>query len=423
MNVLIVAQNYHPLIGGVETHARQIAHELGKTHRVRVVAGNFTACKLPQRLTMLHTSLLAPAAADYQDGEVPVHALTPQKIDRLKMLPIALRATPKLQRYAYQELSEFGYQWYRSVYFKRLLQLMQNVDVVHSLAGGYLGWTAQEAAQALGIPFVCTPFVHPNQWGDDKASRLYYQRSQAVIALLESDRQYLLSSGVSASKLHIIGVSPDLPQTTDPISFRQRHSLENVPFVLYIGRMMPQKGAKALLEATKQVWQQHPETRFVFIGPQLAESATWFDQVDSRILYLGKVSHQEKADALAACNIFCMPSLSEILPTVYLEAWSYKKPVIGGRAEGLPALVEDNQAGISVSQDPTEIAQAIVTLMDHPDLSDRYGQMGQALIDREYKVEAVVKRLETLYGSLIDHKRSEYSQPVRQPKVEAAKSS
>jgi len=400
MNILLITQNYHPFIGGIETHARQIAHEFAKRHSVQVVAGNFAPCQLPGRLAMLHTNLLAPSYADYQDGEIPVHALTPKRFDRVKMLPIALRSIPKLQRYAYNPLYEFGYPYYHSVYFARLLKQMEGVDVVHSLAGGYLGWTAQAAAQALEIPFICTPFVHPHQWGDEPASVRYYQRSQAVIALLESDRHYLLSLGIPASKLHTIGVSPDLPATTDSARFRQQHGLEDVPFVLYIGRMMPQKGAKAVLEATEQVWQQQPETRFVFIGPQLAESATWFAQVDPRILYLGKVSHQEKADALAACDIFCMPSLSEILPTVYLEAWSYGKPVIGGKAEGLPELVEGNQAGISVSQDSAEVSQAIVTLLKNPALRLHYGQVGQKLINQQYTVAAVVGQLEALYGNL-----------------------
>src|SRR5262249_18733850 len=147
--------------------------------------------------------------------------------------------------------------------------------------------------------------------------------------LVESDRAYLESLGVAAEKLHTIGVSPDLPPTVDPEGFRQKHGLEDRPVVLYVGRMMPQKGAKGLLEATERVWQRMPEARFVFIGPGTPESDAWFAQADPRILVLGKVSLQEKADALAACDLFCMPSLSEILPTVYLEAWSYGKPVVG----------------------------------------------------------------------------------------------
>lgn len=229
----------------------------------------------------------------------------------------------------------------------------------------------------------------------------YYQRSQAVIGLVESDRQYLESLGVPAEKLHTVGVSPDLPPTSDPQQFRQQHGLVDVPLIVYAGRMMPQKGAKALLDSTALVWQTLPEAHFVFIGPSTAESTLWFQQPDPRVLYLGKVSHQEKANALAACDVFCMPSLSEILPTVYLEAWSYGKPVIGGLAEGLPALVAGNQAGITVSQAPEQVAESVIKLLQNPDLRAQFGSAGQALVTQNYTVEAVVSSLETLYSQLI----------------------
>jgi len=401
MNILLIAQNYHPCVGGVETHARQVAQALRTKHSIQVVAGNFASCQLPSQLGTLHTNLLAPAYASHWDGNVQIHAFTPTWAERIRMLPIAVRTIPKLRRYAYNALYEFGYPWYRRVYFPRLLQLMQGMDVVHSLAGGYLGWTAQAAAQELGIPFVCTPFVHPHQWGDEPASVAYYQRSQAVIGLVESDRQYLESLGVPAENLHTVGVSPDLPPTSDPQQFRQQHGLVDVPLIVYAGRMMPQKGAKALLDSTALVWQTLPEAHFVFIGPSTAESTLWFQQPDPRVLYLGKVSHQEKANALAACDVFCMPSVSEILPTVYLEAWSYGKPVIGGLAEGLPALVAGNQAGITVSQAPEQVAEAVIKLLQNPDLRAQFGSAGQALVTQNYTVEAVVSSLETLYSQLI----------------------
>ncbi len=400
MNILLITQNYYPLIGGVEIHARQVAHELAKTHSVRVVSGNFTPCQLPSRLAMLHTNLLAPSYTNYEDNGVPVHALTPSWSDRLKMLPIAVRAIPKIQRYAYNALNEFGYSWFRSVYFAKLLHLMQGVDVVHSLAGGYLGQTAQAAAQSLGIPFVCTTFMHPHQWGDDAASVAYYQRSQAVIALTQSERQHLLSLNISADTIHVIGVSPDLPPTSDPAGFRKQHSLESFPLVLFVGRMMLEKGAKALLEATKAVWKQLPETRFVFIGPPTAESAEWFSHTDPRILYLGKVSPQEKADALAACDLFCMPSISESFGIVYLEAWSYCKPVIGGDAYVSPELIVDNQAGVVTSQNASSISEAIINLLADPKLRQRYGQAGYSLTMEQYAPKVIVRKLETLYSGL-----------------------
>src|SRR5205085_9309334 len=98
MKILLVAQNYHPFVGGVETHARQVAQALSRHHSVAVAAGNFLPGRLPRRLSMLHHNLLTPHYDSYRDGEVPIHALTPSLLDRVRMLPIALRALPVVQR-------------------------------------------------------------------------------------------------------------------------------------------------------------------------------------------------------------------------------------------------------------------------------------------------------------------------------------
>ena len=399
LSVLLVCQNYYPFIGGVEVHARQVAHELAKDHGVEVVAMNFSAPRCRGRLHVLHGNVLAPSYAGYQDGRVPIHSLTPSPLDRLRMLPIALRVAPRVQRWAYHPSNRFGYRFYRAVYQSRLKRLMERMsaDVVHSLAGGYLGWTAQAAARELGIPFVCTPFVHPRQWGDGPDDIAFYRRSQAVIGLVSTDAQYLASIGVEREKLHVIGVSPELPETTDAQAFRARHGLAGMPVVLYIGRMMPQKGATSVLAAAPKVWQACPQARFVFIGPANQQEAAAFDGADPRIKYLGKVSLQEKADALAACDLFCMPSMSEILPTVYLEAWSYGKPVVGGRAHGLPELVEANRAGMSVSQEPQDVATALERLLNHDSLRKEMGARGRELVQSCYAVPAVTAALLSLY--------------------------
>jgi phosphatidyl-myo-inositol dimannoside synthase len=401
MKILYVSQYYYPVVGGVEIHTRQVAHEFAKNHQVAVVTGNFTTYPLPGRFAMLHNNLLAPYAPDVFDDPVWVHALTPRWHDRLRMLPIAVRAIPRLQRYAYHTLHEFGYRWFQATYLARLQQLMQGVDLVHSLGSGYLGWTAQAAARSRGIPFVCTPVMHPGQWGCGPLSVASYQQAEAIIALQEGDRQNLLAVGVPEERLHVIGHSPDLPPTADPAAFRQQYGLQDVPVILFVGRMVAHKGAKAVLDAAQLVWQSHPDARFVFVGPTTTESLEWFKQTDPRILCLGKVSLQDKANALAACDIFCMPSTSETLGIVYLEAWTYGKPVIGGKKNGLEQLIEGNQAGICADQDPAEISRAIVKLLSDPALRQAYGRAGQTLVHQKFSVAAVASSLEALYREQI----------------------
>ncbi|HEX8911070.1 MAG TPA: glycosyltransferase family 4 protein, partial [Humisphaera sp.] len=415
MRVVLISQNYHPMLGGIETQVRMFAAELARRgHAAEVVAANFRPLRLPRRLAgrlaVLSDSLLIPRPdaagrpeGDF-DGSVRVHTLTPGRLDRVRMLPIAARAIPRLQRYAYQPLYEFGYHWYRRVFGPRLRQILRGADVAHGFCGGYLGWAAQEAAAAVGVPYVCTPYVHPHQWGDDRANVAYYHRSDTVMALSGTDRDYLITLGVPADRVRLQGVVPLLPPSTDPSGFRRRHGIEPTdPLVLYVGRMMPQKGAQAVLAAAPLVWREAPRARFTFAGPHdaAAGSERWFAGADARVTYLGRVTDQEKADALAAADVFCMPSTSEILPAVYLEAWAYGKPVVGGQAHGLPELIEGNGAGVTVEQTGPAVAAALSALLADPDRRVELGGRGRALVERRYSTGAVVGTLESLYQGLV----------------------
>jgi glycosyltransferase involved in cell wall biosynthesis len=303
-------------------------------------------------------------------------------------------------------MNRFGYNWYRPVIQRKLKRLVKDADVVHALAGGYIGWAAEASAREHGVPFICTPFVHPKQWGDGVSDVAYYNRADAVIGLVQSDRDYLASIGVSEPKLRVIGVSPDLPPTSDPAAFRAKHGLGDDPVVLFVGRMTAYKGAVAVMQAAKIVWEEKPDTHFVFIGPASEEERASFANCDPRIQYLGKVSLEEKASALAACDIFCMPSVSEILPTVYLEAWSYGKPVVGGTAHGLAELVEGNGAGMVAKQDAGAVAHALLVMLRNPELRSAMGDCGKRLVQDKYAVSAVTGALEDLYGEAISRRRA-----------------
>jgi glycosyltransferase involved in cell wall biosynthesis len=402
MGIVYVTDNYLPFVGGVETHVRQMAQALTCTHKVRIVAHNFSPNSLPEWAKVLNANLLAPTASFFSpDGEVCVFSVAPRSIDRLLLLPLLLRTTPKLRRWLYHEINKLTHGVYHNVVGPKLRRIFAGADVVHSMAFGDLGWSAQRIARELGIPFVCTPFVHPGQWGDGPYDVAFLKECDAVIGLVESDADYLESLGVSRGNLHVIGVSPDLPPVADGAAFRERHGIGNRPMVLYVGRMMRQKGAPDLVAAARRLLNERPEVQFIFIGPANQSEQRIFENAPPQVRYLGKVSAQEKADALHACDIFCMPSTSEILPTVYLEAWNYGKPVIGGTAHGLDALVSSNGAGVNVPQDAARLAAAISDYIDKPELRQSHGRKGQDLVADQYSVAAVAGKLEALYSQTI----------------------
>jgi glycosyltransferase involved in cell wall biosynthesis len=401
MNIVLVSQNYRPMVGGIETQARMLAQEFAaRGENVAVAAVNFRVASGSTRLRVLHDSLLVPSFQSYEDNGVRIHALTPTPAERVRMLPVAVRAVPRLQRYAYQPLYEMGYRWYRPIFVPKLRRLMAGADVVHGLCGGYLGWAAQEAAASLSIPYVCTPFVHPGQWGDDRRNIAYYRQADAVIGLVPTDADYLRSIGAPRETVHVVGVSPDLPASANAEAFRAKHRLGDAPLVLYVGRLMKAKGAPALLAAAPHVWRALPDARFVFAGPGTDEERSIFRDVDSRALYLGMISQQDKADALAACNLFCMPSVSEILPTVYLEAWSMGKAVVGGLAHGVPELIAGAGGGIASGQEPAQLADAILSLLRDPQRCQAVGAAGRSLVEQKYSPRAICDTLMNLYRAV-----------------------
>jgi len=406
MTIAFLCANYLPFIGGVETQARAIAQYFAANgHDVRIGASNFSASSLPKRVAMLWDSLLSPSYPDREDdGGIKVTAFSPQGSERLWMLPLILRGAPVLQRHFYHQLRTAGYLWYRRAYIARMRGFLEGAEALHSFAGGYLGWLGEEVAREKGIPFVVSPYAHPGQWGCAPEDISYYNRADAVVALIETDKEYLVSIGVPREKVKIGGVFPLLPESARPQEFRSKHELGDRPLVLYVGRMMAKKGAAAIVAAAQRVWSASPDTVFAFIGPGTPEELSVFPSNESRIRYLGKVSEQEKGDALAACDLFCMPSTSEILPAVYLEAWSYGKPVIGGLADGLPELISGNRAGTNSSQDPQELAGHILHYLQSPEEAARAGESGRELVRKRFSIEAIAAVYLSLYANQTETK-------------------
>jgi glycosyltransferase involved in cell wall biosynthesis len=99
-------------------------------------------------------------------------------------------------------------------------------------------------------------------------------------------------------------------------------------------------------------------------------------------LDLDDISEEEKQDALAACDVLCVPSEGESFGMVYYEAWAYKKPVV---ALDLPVLRESIgtiEGGILTDQQPESIAKALVNLLENAELRSRLGNNGFELAQK-----------------------------------------
>jgi len=278
-------------------------------------------------------------------------------------------------------------------------------DLVHNVRIGReaLSYASLHVARRCDIPLVLTPVHHP-RWGGwwHRYYHRLYRQADAVIALTEAERLTLIELGVDERRVFVTGMGPVLAEAGDGARFRARYGLGTHPLVLFVGQKYAYKGVAALLAAARIVWQRFPETRFAFIGPRTSYSRRLFASVhDSRILELDTVSLQEKTDAFAACDVFCLPSSQESFGGVFTEAWSFGKPVIGCNIPPVAEVITDGVDGYLVPQEAEQIAERICHLLLHPALAQAMGAAGQRKVKTRYTWQQIAERTEQAYTARI----------------------
>jgi glycosyltransferase involved in cell wall biosynthesis len=280
-----------------------------------------------------------------------------------------------------------------------------NADLIHNCRIGRegLSYASLRVARQRDIPFVFTPVHHP-RWGGwwHRYYHWLYRQADAVIALTEAERQLLIGLGVDERRLFVTGMGPVLAETADGAHFRAQHGLGEEPVVLCLGQKYAYKGLGAVLKAAPLVWARFPETRFLFIGPRTPYSRRLFAGVrDARIVELDAVGLQDKTDALAACDVFCLPSTQESFGGVFTEAWSLGKPVIGGDIPAVRTVIEEGQDGLLAPQQPGAIAAHILELLAHPTLRIEMGQRGQRKVNARYTWPRLAEQTEAVYERVL----------------------
>ncbi len=283
-----------------------------------------------------------------------------------------------------------------------------NISLDSSIVAAY------KFAQRKKIPFLLTPFLHLGENDDPKVVRFYtlphqmemLKRADAVIVMTHREGNALTERGVAREKIHRIsaGVEPAEILGGDGAQFRYAHNL-HVPIVTYIGTAAYDKGTVHLMQAMQKVWETR-DAVLVLAGSHMSDFDKFFtalpDTVKKRVRRLGFINAQEKRDLLAATDVLAMPSRTDSFGIVYLEAWLYRKPVIGARAGGVPDVIDDGQNGFLVKfGDVDAIAAHILELVNDRALAERMGNHGHTKVMREMTWEEQYAKIKALYRSLV----------------------
>lgn len=392
MRILYVATSYLPAIGGAQIYLHALAKAIRNLGNEVSVISQWSDVRTDW---LRGTTVLSGPATQYEHDGVSVWRLGFSFWTRTAMLPWVAAY------YFLMEPSVRRISGYMLPYFAAAAGAP---SVVHATRIGreFIVRAALDFAHRHELPFVLTPVHHPRWRG--YLYREYdkiYREADAILALTEAEKEALvLEKGVAEERIHVTGIGPVLADRYSAEEFRTRFGIKE-RFVLFVGQQYKYKGVNAILQAAPIVWKEHPEVKFVFIGPYMPDSRSLFRGLrDTRVLNLGAVDLETKTSALAACEFLCMPSAQESFGGVYVEAWSLRKAVIGGRIGPIACVIDHGRDGLLSSQDPHELAELISHLLSDSSHCRAMGNAGWQKVQDKYSWDRLAKKTLDVYKEL-----------------------
>lgn len=379
LRVCIVSGGSPKNVGGLASYMRFLSQHLSESCELSLAA-RFTRHDPAKDM---YSGFQEQEVID--NGPYKIHVISSKPLWRPVLRKLrSLVSRPSLQRLAIQI--------YAQAYRKSLSEAIPTqVDVIHYVGVGWelLSFLALAEARKRGAVLTVWPAVHPGTWGDSSLDVLFYNQANSVFVQSEAERAYLIKLGVEPSRLHLCGLAPATAEVGDATQFRLKHGLGNRPLILFIGRKDRGKGYHALCEAMPRVLAAVPDACLVAVGPD--REPPYPEVPETALLDLGLASEADKAGALAACDVFCLPSEQEAFGIVYVEAWSYSKPVIGGSAPAVHELITEGANGYCVTQDKEDIADTLIRLLRDPVLSKQLGAAGYKVQQERFTWASVIE--------------------------------
>jgi glycogen synthase len=227
------------------------------------------------------------------------------------------------------------------------------------------------------------------RWGEHSA--------EAVLVITPRLHRLLLADGVDENRLHLIppGVNASLFEGPfeDPFANIGR------PRVLFVGRLAPQKGVRALVAAAGLL--KDPRAQVLLVGdgperPKLEKEAKRLG-VGDRLHFVGFLAHDQLPAVMSHADLLVLPSLYEELGTVLLEAMQAGLPVVASKTGGIPDVIEDGVNGLLVPpSEPEALAHAINRLLADRKLARRLSE-GAHERAKDYDWEALAERVLRVY--------------------------
>jgi glycosyltransferase involved in cell wall biosynthesis len=177
-------------------------------------------------------------------------------------------------------------------------------------------------------------------------------------------------------------------------TFRRRHRLHG-PFLLYGGRIDPGKGCEELIEYFSSYVNEGGDASLVLMGVKLMPLPE-----EPFIRFAGRLSDQERLQALEAATVVVVPSPYESLSLLALESFAVGTPILANaRSEVLVDHCLKSNAGLYYA-DRNEFMECLKLLVADGRLRAKLGRNGQEYVKRNYRWDVILGKYEKMFARL-----------------------
>jgi len=312
----------------------------------------------------------------------------------------------------------------RGVSFERI-PCPRDVDPV-------LAWRVRRAARRTGPDLLHTHLVHADVYGalavtgtrttlvstkhnDDpfrsgrfrRLERLLTRRAALVVCITDALARFNRQTvGLPAEKLRVVHYGLDAP----PDAWGPPGGPElpaDVPVLLAVCRLVPQKGVEVAIAALARVRERH-DARLVVLGEgplraELEARASSLGVADA-VSLPGRVG--DVAWWLRRATVVVHPVRWEGFGLALLEAMLCSKPVVASAVSSVPEIVADGETGVLVPpDDPAALAESIGALLDDTARATALGEAGRRRALAEFSVSKMAERTAAVYGEALSSSR------------------
>ena len=408
MKILMLTWEYPPrVVGGISRVVYDLSHRLIKDgHEVTVVT--------------------------YRDGEVPYYeddkGVKVYRVDNYMIQPNnfidwILQLNFNMVERASQIIAEQG-----------------KFDVIHAH-----DWLVANAAKTLkhsfDIPIVAT--IHATEAGRNSGIRepnqkyindtewmLTYEANEVIVNsnYMKSEVQRLF--GLPFEKINVVPNGVNLNKFTGmdrDYSFRRKYAMDNEKIILFIGRLVYEKGVQNLIAAMPKVLDSYHDAKLVIAGKggMIDELKAQVNAmgISNKVYFTGYLNSKQVVKMYKCADVAVFPSTYEPFGIVALEAMLAGVPTVVSDVGGLNEIIEHGVNGMkSYAGNPNSIADSILALLYDGKLCSNIAKNAKNKVKQEYNWNKIAQDTHFIYQKAICQTMAErQANQIEQEKAQKAK--